>query len=150
MHCISCHSENTKVIDSRTSDDWESIRRRRECEECQTRFTTFEKVEIINLIIEKSGDRKQRYIRNKLQWSIIKATNKRNLSVETISDLVKGLEFKWWNKSVITSRDMWRDVLDALLHLDEVAYIRYASVHLNFETAKNFIEFINKRIICKD
>ena len=51
---------------------------------------------------------------------------------------------------MITSRDMWRDVLDALLHLDEVAYIRYASVHLNFETAKNFIEFINKRIICKD
>ncbi len=150
MHCISCHSENTKVIDSRTSDDGESIRRRRECEDCQTRFTTFEKVEIINLIIEKSGDRKQRYIRDKLQGSIIKATNKRNLSVETISDLVKALEFKWWNKSVITSKNMWRDVLDALLELDEVAYIRYASVHLNFETAKNFIEFINKRIICKD
>lgn len=150
MYCISCWSSNTKVIDSRTSDDGESIRRRRECEDCQNRFTTFEKVEIMSLIIEKSWNRRERYMRNKLEDSIIKATNKRNFSVQIINDLIKQLEYKWWSRSEITSKEMWRDILEALLELDEVAYIRYASVHLNFETAKNFIEFINKRIICKD
>lgn len=150
MYCISCHSSNTKVIDSRTSDDWESIRRRRECEDCQNRFTTYEKVEIMNLIIEKSWNRKERYVRNKLEDSIIKATNKRNLSVGIINDLIKQLEYKWGCKSEITSKEMWNDILCALLKLDEVAYIRYASVHLNFETAKNFTEFINNKIICKD
>ncbi len=149
MYCISCWSSNTKVIDSRTSDDGESIRRRRECEDCQNRFTTFEKVEIINLIIEKSWNRRERYIRTKLEDSIIKATNKRNLSIQVINDLVKQLEYKWWNRSEITSKEMWKDILDALLILDEVAYIRFASVHLNFETAKNFIEFIDKKTICK-
>lgn len=150
MYCISCWSSNTRVIDSRTSDDWESIRRRRECEDCLNRFTTFEKVEIMNLIIEKSWNRRQRYIRNKLEDSIIKATNKRNLSIQVINDLIKQLEYKWWDRTEITSKEMWNDILCALLKLDEVAYIRYASVHLNFETAENFTEFINKRMICKD
>ena len=145
MYCINCWSDSTKVIDSRTSDDWKAIRRRRECENCHNRFTTFEKMEIMNLIIEKTWNRKQRYSRNKLEDSILKATNKRNLSVAIINDLIRQLEFKWSSKSQITSKDIWRDVLKALTVLDEVAYVRYASVHLNFETASDFIEFINKR-----
>lgn len=144
MYCINCWSSNTKVVDSRTSDEGESIRRRRECEDCQNRFTTFEKVEIMNLIIEKSGNRKERYIRNKLEDSIIKATNKRKLSIQVINDMIKQLEYKWWAKNEITTKEMWKDVLCALIELDEVAYIRYASVHLNFETAKDFTEFISK------
>lgn len=150
MYCISCHSPNTKVVDSRTSENGESIRRRRECEDCQSRFTTFEKVEIMNLIIEKAWNRKERYERSKLEDSILKATNKRNLSIETINDLIKQLEFKWWGRTEINSKEMWKDILAGLLELDEVAYIRYASVHLNFETAKNFTEFISKKMICKD
>jgi len=145
MYCINCGSDSTKVIDSRNSEDWKTIRRRRECENCHNRFTTFEKMEIMNLIIEKSWNRKQRYFRNKLEDSILKATNKRNLSVAIINDLIRQLEFKWSNKTEITSKDIWKDVLNALTVLDEVAYVRYASVHLNFETADDFVDFIKKR-----
>lgn len=146
MYCINCWHDNTRVTDSRTSEDWKTIRRRRECENCHNRFTTFEKIEIINLIVEKSWNRKQRYDKDKLEDSILKALNKRNLSVHIINDLIKGLEFKWSNKTEISSKEIWKDVLLALLSLDEVAYIRYASVHLNFETAKDFISFINEKV----
>lgn len=145
MYCMNCWSDSTRVVDSRTSDDGKSIRRRRECENCHNRFTTFEKMEIINLIVEKSWNRKQRYSRGKLEDSILKAANKRNLSVHIINDLIRQLEFKWSNKTEITSKEIWKDVLDALFVLDDVAYIRYASVHLNFDSAKDFVEFINKK-----
>lgn len=145
MYCINCWNDNTRVIDSRVSDDGKTIRRRRECENCHNRFTTFEKIEIINLIVEKSWNRKERYNRDKLEDSIIKALNKRNLSVHVITDIIKSLEFKWSWKQEISSKEIWKDILEALLKIDEVAYIRYASVHLNFESAKDFIEFINNR-----
>jgi len=145
MYCANCWSDTTKVIDSRTSDDWNSIRRRRECENCNNRFTTFEKKEIISLIVEKSGNRKQRYSRDKLEDSILIATNKRNISVLTINDLIRQLEFKRSNYPEISSKQIWKDILDALFLLDDVSYIRYASVHLNFDSAKDFIEFINNK-----
>ena len=144
MYCINCWNYNTKVIDSRSSDDWKSTRRRRECENCHNRFTTFEKMEIMTLIIEKSWNIKQKYNRSKLEDSLLKATNKRNLSIHVINDLITQLEFKWNNKTEITSKEIWKDILEALFVLDDVAYIRYASVHLKFDSAKNFIEFINK------
>jgi len=145
MFCYKCWNTSTKVIDSRSSDDDKVIRRRRECEVCNNRFTTFEKIEAINLIVLKSWDRKERYNRDKLEDSILKAANKRNLSVYIINDLIRQLEFKWSNKREITSKEIWRDVLNALFVLDDVAYIRYASVHLNFDSAKDFVEFINKK-----
>lgn len=145
MYCINCWHDSTRVIDSRTSDDWKSIRRRRECENCNNRFTTFEKMEIINLIVEKSWNRKQRYDRDKLEDSILIATNKRNLSVHIINDMIRQLEFKWSSKEEISSKQIWNDVLDALFVLDDVSYIRYASVHLNFDSAKDFIEFIERK-----
>ena len=144
MYCMNCWSDSTKVIDSRASEDWKSIRRRRECENCHNRFTTFEKMEIMTLIVEKSWNRKQRYNRDKLEDSILKAANKRNLSVHIINDLIRQLEFRWSNKNEITSKEIWKDVLAALFVLDDVAYIRYASVHLKFDSAKDFVEFINK------
>lgn len=146
MFCIKCSNENTKVIDSRVSDDGKSIRRRRECENCNYRFTTFEKMEIINLVVVKSWNKKERYNRDKLEDSIIKAVNKRNLSVWTINDFIRILESKWMSKEEISSKEIWKDVLGMLVNLDEVAYIRYASVHLNFETAKDFTEFIIKNL----
>lgn len=145
MYCINCWHDNTRVTDSRTSEDWKAIRRRRECENCHNRFTTFEKIETADLIVEKSGNRKQRYDKDKLEDSILKAVNKRNISINSINDLIRKMEFKWWNRNEITSKEIWKDVLDALYSLDEVAYIRYASVHLNFENASDFIEFINKK-----
>ncbi len=145
MYCINCWNTNTKVIDSRITDDWKAIRRRRECENCLNRFTTFEKIEIMNLIVEKSWDRKEKYNRNKLEDSILIATNKRNISVNIINDIIRQLEFIWSTKTEINSKQIWEDILKALLVLDQVAYIRYASVHLKFNTAKDFIEFIKKQ-----
>lgn len=146
MYCVVCWNQDTKVIDSRVSDDWKAIRRRRECENCHNRFTTFEKIEVINLVVEKSGNRKERYNREKLEDSILKAVNKRKISVMAINSVLGQLELKWTHKSEISSKEIWREVMNALLALDEVAYIRYASVHLNFETAKDFIDFIQEKI----
>ena len=146
MYCINCWNEDTKVIDSRSSDEGDSIRRRRECENCNYRFTTFEKIELINLVVLKSWNKKQKYVRVKLEDSLLKATNKRNISVKKINDLIKGLEYKWNTKSQVTTKDIWADVLESLSTLDEVAYVRYASVHHNFETAKDFTQFITTNL----
>ena len=95
MYCVNCWNTNTKVIDSRVTDDWKSIRRRRECETCNNRFTTFEKIEIISLIVEKFWNKKEKYDRNKLEDSILKASDKRNISVNIINDIIRQLEFIW-------------------------------------------------------
>lgn len=146
MICLNCWNDSTRVIDSRVSEDGKAIRRRRECENCHNRFTTYEKIEVLNMIVEKSRDRKQRYIRTKLEDSIMKATNKRNISILKINELIRNLEFRWANKTKILSKEIWKDVLEWLSLLDEVAYIRYASVHLNFESKNDFINFIWKKI----
>lgn len=150
MYCINCWSDSTRVIDSRASEDWKAIRRRRECENCHNRFTTFEKMEIMTLVVEKSWNRKERYNRGKLEDSILIASNKRNISVNIINDMIRQLEFKWSNKNEITSKEIWNDILSALIALDDVAYVRYASVHLNFETAKDFTQFIWEKLDTKN
>ncbi len=149
MHCIKCWNENTKVIDSRVTEDGTSIRRRRECENCNYRFTTFEKLEIMNLVVVKTWNKKEKYSRDKLEDSILKAVNKRNISVATINDMIRILESKWMSKDEIISKQIWKCVLEVLSTLDDVAYIRYASVHLNFETAKDFMEFITEKLKSK-
>jgi transcriptional repressor NrdR len=145
MFCPNCWNPDTKVVDSRLSDDGKSTRRRRECENCNNRFTTFEKIEILDLVVIKSWNRRQRYSREKLEDSILKAINKRNISIWVIRDIIRNLEFKWSNKEEISSKEIWKEVLQALYKIDEVAYIRYASVYLNFETAGDFVKFINER-----
>lgn len=145
MFCPNCWNSDTKVIDSRMSEDGKAIRRRRECENCNTRFTTFEKIEILDLVVLKSWNRRQRYSREKLEDSILKATNKRNISIWVIKDTIRNLEFKWSNKEEVSSKEIWKEVLEALYKIDEVAYIRYASVHLNFESALDFIRFIKEK-----
>ena len=124
MYCVVCWNTDTKVIDSRVSEDWKTIRRRRECENCNNRFTTFEKVEIMTLIVEKLWNKKEKYNRDKLEDSILKAVNKRKISIYIINDIIRQLELKWINKKVISSKEIWEEVLNALLVLDEVAYIR--------------------------
>lgn len=144
MFCPNCSNSDTKVIDSRLSEDWKSIRRRRECEKCSYRFTTFEKIEVLSLIVLKSWDRKQRYFREKLEDSILKAVNKRDITTASIKKIIRDLEFKWSNKTEIKSKEIWKEILEALKELDSVAYIRYASVYLNFETKEDFIKFIKE------
>lgn len=146
MHCNNCWYLDTKVLDSRNSENWKVIRRRRVCDNCGNRFTTYERIEVFHMIIEKSGNRKEKYDREKLEDSIIKATNKRNISIFEVNNLIDKLENNWSWKSELTSKQIWKDVLEELKKIDEVAYIRYASVHLNFETAKDFVNFIQKNV----
>ena len=149
MHCNNCWNENTRVLDSRSSENGSVIRRRRLCENCGNRFTTYEKIEVFSIIVEKSMNRKEKYEKEKLQDSIIKATNKRNISMLEINEIITILENNWSKKSEITSKEIWKDVLDELKQLDEVSYIRYASVHLNFETSRDFINFIQDNLNSK-
>ena len=146
MYCMQCGSTDTKVVDSRIAEDGKTVRRRRECENCQYRFTTFEKLEVIDLIVNKTWNRKQKYNRSKLEDSLLKAINKRNISISKLNETVAKLEYNWNAGPEVSSKQIWKDVLEALADLDEVAYVRYASVHLNFETAKDFTEFITKKL----
>lgn len=146
MYCMQCGSTDTKVVDSRIADDGKTVRRRRECENCQHRFTTFEKLEVIDLVVNKSGNKKQKYNRAKLEDSLLKAINKRNISVSQLGEIIAKLEYKWNAHGEVASKQIWKDVLEILAEVDEVAYIRYASVHLNFESAKDFTEFITKKL----
>ena len=147
MHCPKCKNGDTKVIDSRLIDDWKSIRRRRECERCEHRFTTYEKKEFVKFMVIKSDWSKEIYEKDKIEKGILLACNKRRIEYEKIENMITDLENMWAsNKAGVTSKRIWKDVLDALMHLDEVAYIRYASVYLNFENAKDFTKFITDNL----
>ncbi len=143
MKCPKCKNLDTKVIDSRIAEDGKTIRRRRECEKCSARFTTFERMEFVNFLVIKNNWEKVMYDRNKLNSSIIKAFNKRNIDMEKIENMINELENEWAsNKTWITSKRIWKDILNKLKYIDEVAYVRFASVYHNFENIKNFMEFI--------
>lgn len=142
MYCNNCGNEETRVSDSRISDNWKSIRRRRVCDSCWNRFTTYEKIENFSAIVEKSWNRKEKYNREKLEDSVLIATNKRNISPTEIKAMIDRLENIWLKQTTLTSKQIWKDILEELKKFDEVSYIRYASVHLNFENSKDFIEFI--------
>lgn len=142
MYCNNCGNEETRVSDSRISDNWKSIRRRRVCDSCWNRFTTYEKIENFSAIVEKSWNRKEKYNREKLEDSVLIATNKRNISPTEIKAMIDRLENIWLKQTTLTSKQIWKDILEELKKFDEVSYIRYASVHLNFENSEDFIEFI--------
>lgn len=145
MYCIKCKNGDTKVIDTRVVEEGRSIRRRRECERCGSRFTTFEKLEVINFMVNKSDWNKEVYSREKVEKSILKSLNKRHISSDMVDNILLKLESKWSkNKFWISSKTIWKDVLYELKKLDEVAYIRYASVHQNFENKEDFIRFISE------
>lgn len=147
MYCPKCKNVDTKVIDSRLIEDWKSIRRRRECERCEHRFTTYEKKEFVKFMVIKSDWNKEIYEKEKIEKGILLACNKRRIDYEKIENMISDLENMWAsNKAWVTSKRIWKDILEALMHLDEVAYIRYASVYLNFETAKDFTEFITDNL----
>lgn len=146
MYCISCGNQNTSVLDSRLSNDGKVIRRRRSCQECWYRFSTFENIGIIDILVEKSGKKKERYDRQKLEDSILRACNKRGISTQQLAEIVNKFELKNAGASTVSSKDIGTYVLEALKEVDEVAYVRYASVNLNFESAKDFIDFIQKEL----
>ncbi|MCT4617727.1 MAG: transcriptional regulator NrdR [Candidatus Gracilibacteria bacterium] len=152
MYCLKCKNPDTKVIDSRVTDDGKSIRRRRECEKCGSRFTTFEKMEFTNFLVSKSDGNKELYDREKVKKSIYLTCNKRDIDPEIIDTMISDLESQWGgNKKGVTSKRIGKDILCELKKIDKVAFIRYASVYHNFETPEDFVEFINenKNTSCK-
>lgn len=146
MYCIYCWNTDTKVLDSRLSEDGSSIKRRRECLNCSNRFNTFEKYEKIELAIEKKSWKIEDYNRKKLEESIQKAFNKRNLSFKKLDLIISQVESKLLNKRKIASEELANYVLENLKEIDESAYIRYASAYNNFKTKEDYINFINKNL----
>jgi len=142
MKCPNCLSGNTKVIDSRDVDDFRAIRRRRECLKCKNRFTTYERVELTNLLVIKKDGRRESYDRNKLESGILKACEKRPISKEQIDKTVSDIERKLQATcdTEVKSKLIGEIAIKALKKIDQVAYIRFASVYKSFEDLQSFEE----------
>ncbi len=140
MRCPFCKKDNDKVIDSRPLEEASTIRRRRECLDCGKRFTTYEKLEEIPLIIIKSDNRRESFNRNKLREGIIRACEKRSIGVEVIENVVNEIEYELRDYVMeVKSKVVGEKVLKKLKKLDEVAYVRFASVYRKFKSANAFI-----------
>ncbi len=145
MNCPKCQSASTRVLDSRDTDENRAIRRRRECEKCSFRFTTFERYEATNFIIIKKDKSRESYDREKLKKGIWKACEKRPVTEEQVLKMLQALEEKWraFGKEV-PSQSIGEDVMESLKKLDEVAYIRFASVYRHFKDIESFKEELSK------
>ncbi|HEX8225496.1 MAG TPA: transcriptional regulator NrdR [Allosphingosinicella sp.] len=143
MRCPFCSHENSQVKDSRPTEDGASIRRRRQCEECSARFTTFERVQLRDLTVVKAGNRREPFDRTKLERSIAIACRKRPVPAERLDRLVSSLQrqIETSGDSEIASTRIGELVMDGLKALDPVAYIRFASVYKDFREARDFEEF---------
>jgi transcriptional repressor NrdR len=146
MKCPICHFEDTKVIDSRVAADGSSIRRRRECLECNFRFSTYEEVEILDLMVVKRDGRRESYNREKMVAGLKKALEKRNVSDDDFKKLVHAIErnLQALKEDEIPSLKVGQVVMQNLKQTDQVAYIRYASVYQDFTDAEEFKEAIDK------
>ena len=146
MKCPFCAEENTKVIDSRPVDDNNSIRRRRQCEKCGKRFTTYEKLETIPLVVIKKDQMREPYDRSKIERGVFRSCIKRPISVDQINELVDSVEsaiFKLGEKEV-ESKKIGEILMDKLQQLDPVAYVRFASVYREFKDVNTFMDEIKK------
>ena len=146
MKCPFCGDQESKVVDSRHSEDGQSIRRRRECMGCQRRFTTYETVESLPLIVVKKDHTRETFDRNKLLKSIIRACDKRQVTLEQMDAVVSEIETTMQNslQNEIPSAAIGEMVMEKLKSLDEVAYVRFASVYRQFKDIGAFMEELNK------
>lgn len=142
MKCMYCGCEDSKVIDSRSTDDGKSIRRRRECCNCGRRFTTFETIETVPFLVIKRDGTRQLYEREKLKNGIIRACEKRPISMAQIDQVVDSIEMNLYNslETEVSSQRIGDLVMQELKELDEVAYIRFAAVYRQFKDSATFIE----------
>ena len=146
MKCPFCGHENTRVIDSRPADDNNSIRRRRVCDECDKRFTTYEKVETIPIIIIKKDNNRETYDRAKIEAGILRACHKRPVSAARINQIVDEVEtaiFSYEDKE-IPSSIIGELIMAKLKDLDAVAYVRFASVYREFKDVNTFMDELKK------
>ena len=146
MKCPFCGEENTKVIDSRPAEENNSIRRRRQCEVCGKRFTTYEKVETIPLIVIKKDDNREPYDRSKIDRGIVRSCHKRPVSYDQIVSTVEEIEAEIFNKEEkeISSNEIGEIVMDKIKELDQVAYVRFASVYREFKDVNTFMDELKK------
>ena len=146
MKCPYCGGENTRVIDSRHSDEGNSIRRRRECLSCQKRFTTYETVESLPVIVVKKDNSREQYDRSKIESGILRACHKRPVSMNQIRRTVDEIEAEIYERTEkeIPSKDIGEMVMRKVHDLDPVAYVRFASVYREFKDVETFMEELRK------
>ena len=144
MRCPFCSSEETKVIDSRPADENTSIRRRRQCEACGKRFTTYEKLETMPLMVVKKDNTREAYERSKIESGIVRSCHKRPVSTEQISRMIDDIENELFSigETEIPTSVIGEKVMLKLKDIDQVAYVRFASVYREFKDVNTFIEEI--------
>ncbi len=142
MRCPACQYNGTRVVDSRPVDDNKEIRRRRECESCLFRFTTFEKIEETPLIVVKKYGSREEFSREKVLRGLIRACEKRPVPLDVLEELVMAIEndLRRLGNAEVRSEDVGEMVMDRLAKIDEVAYVRFASVYRQFKDINVFIE----------
>lgn len=148
MKCPFCGHENTRVIDSRPAEENNSIRRRRVCDECDKRFTTYEKIETIPLIIIKKDNNRETYDRSKIEAGVLRACHKRPISVQQITKVVEEVEAQIFGREEkeIESRVIGEMVMNKLKDLEAVAYVRFASVYREFKDINTFMDELKKML----
>ncbi len=146
MKCPHCGFQESKVVDSRHSEDGASIRRRRECLNCQKRFTTYETVESLPIIVVKRDNSRQAFDRNKIMNGMLRACEKRPVSMQALENAVNEIEASVQNslEREITTEFIGEQVMEKLKALDEVAYVRFASVYRQFKDIHSFMQELNK------
>lgn len=146
MKCPFCNQDNTRVVDSRPAEDNSSIRRRRLCDECGKRFTTYEKVETIPLVVIKKDQTREQYDRSKIEAGVMRACYKRPIPIARIKDMVDSVEMEIFNREEkeIESSVIGEIVMDKLKNLEAVAYVRFASVYREFKDVNTFMDELKK------
>jgi len=148
MRCPYCQSGDSKVIDTREAGDTEITRRRRECLKCQKRFTTYERVEGVELIVVKKDNRREQFDRQKLMHGLLRSCEKRPIKQEKIEKMVDEIETELRTKesTEIPSKEIGEIVVEKLKNIDEIAYVRFASVYRQFKDAKQFLKEVEEVI----
>jgi transcriptional repressor NrdR len=146
MKCPFCGDDNTRVIDSRPADENQAIRRRRQCDECGKRFTTYEKVETIPLIVIKKDKVREAYDRSKIESGVLRSCHKRPVSADQLTACIDNIENKIFNLEAkeIESTRIGEIVMDEIKDLDQVAYVRFASVYREFKDVNTFMSELKK------
>lgn len=146
MQCPKCHYNGSRVVDSRPIDDNNSIRRRRECESCHHRFTTFERIEQSPLLVIKKNGTREEFSREKLLRGLVRSCEKRPIALEQLEDLVNTVEkeIRSQGENEISSLEIGKYVMDELVKIDDVAYIRFASVYRQFSDRQTFLDELKK------
>lgn len=148
MRCPHCGNDESKVIDSRPTEDNTAIRRRRECLNCEKRFTTYEKIESIPLIVVKKDGNRETFNRDKIINGMIKSCEKRPVSIEQLENVANEIEsnIKKKAKKEVSSTEIGEEIMKQLKDLDEIAYVRFASVYRQFKDVNSFMDALNKML----